>query len=325
MARMSFPKILALTAFLLFSCIALAGWWKHGEGKPLSLQQEVFLPKPMLSERLAPVPAPVALVEERQVQSDRAPPMVDRTDELFRVGGNLLPIVETISYKSHVPWLKGRQAWLSDYAAHYATSRHFIARSLNGRPDYIKQELPEGARFNVFRQDMPFQFHLVVDTTRYVMLFYYRNNVTGERELIKSYRVGLGRPDASSASNSLTPRGAYLLGDKIAVYQPTTMGPYKGNHTQLIRIFGTRWIPFTKEIAGCTAPARGYGIHGVPWVENEKGELVEDTSSLGRPMSDGCIRLATADIEELFAIIVTKPTVVELVSDYSEATFPTAN
>ena len=89
----------------------------------------------------------------------------------------------------------------------------------------------------------------------------------------------------------------------------------------MIKVFGTRWIPFEKEIESCTAPAAGIGLHGVPWVPNSQGELVEDSSSLGKYESDGCVRLATQDIEEIFAIIITRPTTIELVKDFYESKF----
>ena len=68
--------------------------------------------------------------------------------------------------------------------------------------------------------------------------------------------------------------------------------------------------------------ARGFGIHGVPWIENGQNELIPDESSLGKFESDGCIRLANADMEELFAIIITKPTTVEIVKDFHLAKLP---
>ena len=59
--------------------------------------------------------------------------------------------------------------------------------------------------------------------------------------------------------------------------------------------------------------------HGI---QDEKGELVETSESLGKYESDGCIRFATQDIEELFAIIITRPTTIELVKDFYEAKLP---
>ena len=48
----------------------------------------------------------------------------------------------------------------------------------------------------------------------------------------------------------------------------------------------------------------------------------EDLSTIGSYESDGCIRLAQSDIEELYAIIITKPTVVEIVTDFHDAEIP---
>ncbi len=91
----------------------------------------------------------------------------------------------------------------------------------------------------------------------------------------------------------------------------------------MIRIFGSRWIPFDKEVSDCTAPAKGLGLHGVPWVFNPKNsQLEQDVSSIGKHESDGCIRLSTQDVEELFSIIITKKTTVELVNDFFDAKLP---
>ena len=95
------------------------------------------------------------------VETTSSLPEADRIEELFNKQDPRLPIVETIIYKSRVPWQKGRPAWLSDYASHYETSRHFIARSLNGSPDYLKQDLAEGNRFNVLRLDKEINFYLL--------------------------------------------------------------------------------------------------------------------------------------------------------------------
>ncbi|HSW72352.1 MAG TPA: L,D-transpeptidase, partial [Chlamydiales bacterium] len=67
---------------------------------------------------------------------------------------------------------------------------------------------------------------------------------------------------------------------------------------------------------------KGYGIHGSPWLNNAKGELVEDRDHISKYDSDGCIRLNSEDMEELFSIIITKPTTIELVKDFRDATPP---
>lgn len=315
-----------MATLVLFSVIGIAGWLKREES-PESMQfvQEIALsesPKvisslPLQEEKKLPaVTAPTLPVSEEDF------PEVDRVYQLFALDSSKLPIVETVSYTSRVPWLKGRPAWIADYANYYSTSRHFIARSLNRKADYFTQKISPGDRFNVFKKDKNLRFHLLIDLSHSRMWLYYLDLDTNERMLLKTYRVGLGRPDGHKASGSLTPLGKYSLGDKIAIYKPGTMGVFQEKKTEMIRVFGTRWIPFESEVEGCTESARGFGIHGTPWMLDANGQLVEDLSKIGKYESDGCIRLASVDMEELFSIVITKPTVVEIVKDYREAKLP---
>ncbi|MFQ5729020.1 MAG: L,D-transpeptidase, partial [Waddliaceae bacterium] len=322
---MSFQRILLLMIVVLFGSIGVIAFTKRGKNEPtqqvvevLSEPIEIELPseEQIAVNEITPEP-PAVIQEERQVEppevvnvSDADLPDADRVEEFFNKRDPKLAIVQTITYKSRVPWLKGRPAWIADYSSHFKTSRHFIARSLNGKPDYEKQDVVDGDRFNVFREDKNFEFYLLIDTLTSKMWFYYYDIDTKERVLVKTYKVGLGRPDASSESGTLTPLGKYTLGSKIAVYRPKTMAFHQGEKTEMVRIFGTRWIPFGEEVSGCTAPPKGYGLHGLPLLPNDKGDLVENLEILGRFESDGCIRMATKDIEELFAIIITKPAVV---------------
>ncbi|WP_068470342.1 L,D-transpeptidase [Candidatus Protochlamydia phocaeensis] len=324
---MTLPKLLAIVSILLFGAIGIAAIFKTKPTQPetgavvqvpleVELDQEIQAVVPALA-----TPSPVAVSSVSPIVASSIDlPDANRIEELFNRNDPKLPIVETITYKSHVPWQKGRPAWLSDYASHYNTSRHFIARSLNGKPDYLKQDLAEGDRFNVFKKDKNFQFYLVVDTSRCKMWFYYIDLDDKQATLLKTYQVGLGRLDSTKASGLLTPLGKYSLGDRIAVYKPKVMGMHQGKKIEVITVFGTRWIPFEKELGPCTAPAKGFGIHGTPWHDKGQGILADDTSSIGKYESDGCIRLATPDIEELFAIIITKPTTIEIVPDFSEST-----
>ncbi len=250
-------------------------------------------------------------------------PNVDRIWQLFALDSSKLPIVETISYTSRVPWMKDRPAWIADYASHYATSRHFIARSLNRKPDYFTQKASPGDRFNVFKHDQNLQFHLVIDLSKCRMWFYYYDIDSNERVLLKTYRVGVGRADPKKASGYLTPTGKFLLGSKTAVYKPGITGFFQDRKVEMIRVFGTRWIPFEKEVEGCSEGAKGLGLHGAPWkADPATGQLAEDRNQVGQYESDGCIRLLSEDIEEIFAIIVTKPTQVELVKDFRDAKLP---
>lgn len=331
---MSFPKLLVLIALILFGTIGIAAFFKQGKAKapPTVLATDPYAPveielggdetvilEPVGTEPATASPTPSV---SKELEPREPLPEADRIEELFNKIDPKLPIVETIVYKSRVDWQKGRPAWLSDYASHYATSRHFIARSLNGKADYLKQDIAEGDKFNVLRKDLNFGFYLLIDTSRSKMWFYSQDLDTGELVLLKTYRVGLGRADQSKLSGLLTPIGKYTLGSKIAIYKPKSMGNHNGKQVEMVRIFGSRWIPFEKELSGCSLPAKGFGLHGVPWQANAKGELEEDVSSIGKYESDGCVRFATKDIEEIFAIVITKPTVVELVKDFYDAKLP---
>lgn len=335
---MPLGRILAITGFILFTSLAIAAYFKSCS--PVKFQEQEEIPLVVVTSLSAPIeieleeevqkipeiplppppPPPLRIVrEEKPLQETKELPDADRLEELFSVTGPKLPIVETITYKSRVPWLKGRPAWLSDYASHYETSRHFIARSLNGKADYFKQDISEGDKFNVLKQDRSLEFLLVVDITRCKMWVYALDGVSKEKILLKTFPVSLGRKDTTKESGLLTPLGKYSLGDRVAIYKPGVMGHYKGQKTEMIRIFGTRWIPFEKEVQGTTALSKGFGIHGVPWDKNKKGEWEQDVTSLGKYDSDGCIRLASDDMETLFAIIITHPAHIELVRDYFQS------
>lgn len=322
---MSLPKLLAILSLLLFGMIGIIALFKKGPvpapaTASIQVPLEVELDQGIQTVRPAVNPHQTIVSSEKgQMIADVHLPDANRIEELFNKNDSKLSIVETVTYKSHVPWQKGRPAWLSDYASHYNTSRHFIARSLNGKPDYLKQELAEGDKFNVLRKDKNFEFYLIVDTSRCRMWFYYVDLDEKKKVLLKTYYVGIGRLDSAKTSGLLTPLGKYSLGNRVAIFKPKVTGTHHGKKVEMITVFGTRWIPFEKEISHCTAPAKGFGIHGTPWMLNSQGVLVDNIESIGKYESDGCIRLVTADIEELFAIIISKPTTIEIVRDFSES------
>jgi len=269
---------------------------------------------PMPSTQVLPAAFPLSPKEDF--------PNIDRIFQLFSTGSSKLPIVETVTYASSAPWLKGRPAWISDYAAHYNTSRHFIARSMNGKPDYFSQKVSEGSKFNVFRKDKKINFYLLADVSRCKMAFYYVDLDTNERVLLKTYRIGLGRLDPSKPSGTATPLGRYMLGNRVAIYKPGMMGFHHDQNVEMIRIFGTRWIPLDQEVERVTASAKGYGLQGAPWTEDASGKLVENRDVIGAYDGHGCIRLSAEDIEEIFSIVLTKQTFIEIVKDFHEAKLP---
>lgn len=328
---MSFPKILFLGAIAVFALIGGAAFFKKRSSKAElvsaskeSVQKES--PK-KIQAQAAPSAAPIKDAKTKESKVVETPvqdfPAIDRVFQLFTLGPTKLPIVETITYASSVPWLKGRPAWIADYATHFATSRHFIARSLNGGPDYFSQKISPGSRFNVFRKDKKINFYLLVDLSRCKMAFYYLDLDTKERVLLKTYKVAVGHPDPKSSSGSLTPLGTYALGSKIAIYKPGTVGFFKDQKVEMVSVFGTRWIPVHEAVEGSSSFTKGYGLHGAPWMLDSKvGQFVENREIIGKCESDGSVLLSAEDMEELFAIIITKPSYLMVVKDFREARLP---
>lgn len=231
------------------------------------------------------------------------------------------PIVETVRYSSRVSWKPKKAAWLVDYANHYKTPLDFLIRSLTGTVGGETPAVKEGQQFTVLRQDIPFYFQLVISFASRKMRLYYVLPKEKRVVFLKGYSVCLGRKDPQKVSGSLTPLGVYRLGSRIACFGPKMMGRHKGSRIELIRVFGTRWIPFEKEVTNCSEPAKGFGIHGAPLLYNTTtGLLEEDLSSIGEFVSDGCIRLKRQDVEELFSVISSRATYVEIVPEFRNST-----
>lgn len=324
---MNKAKILALAAAGLALAVILFNWPSKNRPSEETASVEVALEEESIEEIVlidevitAPQEEPPALVP----LSDNSclPPDVDRMAQLFNTYPPLLPIVETVSYTGRVEWLTGRAAYLGDYASHYQTSKHFISRSLHGMGNYLSDVVSKGDRFNVLRTDKEIEFHLLLDLSRLKMWVYYYDKNEDQRVLLKSYPVCAGRLDARSRSGSLTPLGTFSLGNEIAVYKSGSIGTYKSEATEMISIFGMRWIPLDREVAHCSGPCKGLGVHGIPWHRDAQGELVENRRCIGNYESNGCIRLRSEDIEELFAVIVSRPAFIHIVRDYTEAKLP---
>jgi len=99
--------------------------------------------------------------------------------------------------------------------------------------------------------------------------------------LLAAYKVGLGR-------NEKTPLGNFVIESKLV--DP----PWNSRKLGRIvppgdpeNVLGTRWLGFKN-----TPKFQGYGIHGT-----------ESPDSIGKNMSDGCVRLLNEEVEEIFELV----------------------
>jgi lipoprotein-anchoring transpeptidase ErfK/SrfK len=112
-------------------------------------------------------------------------------------------------------------------------------------------------------------FTIIVDKSQNILM------LKADEEIIKTYVAATG-------VNNSTPVGTYTITNKII--NPTwfksgaVIPPGAPDN-----LLGTRWIGF--DLAG-------YGIHGT-----------SDPQSLGRQVTQGCVRLSNPDIEELYTIV----------------------
>lgn len=304
-------RIILGSAFVVFLGIGVLGLIKSRQ--VVKAESEVSYVEPVTEEAVVAEEAPVSNeILLREISSPPAPKMptatagVDKIRGFFSTGPDKLPIVETITYRSRVDWVQGRPAWIADYASRYKTSRHFIARSLNKKADYFTQKVGTGDKFNVLRSDQDIRFHLQVDLTGCYMNFFYIDPDSGEYKIVKTYPVSVGKKDENSPSGCTTPLGTFQLGEKIAIYKPGVEGFYEDEKVEMIQVFGTRWIPLDD----------GVGIHGLGWIpDSESGEHAEQRGDIGQHIGKGCIRMLSEDVEELFSIVVSRPTTVEFVKE----------
>lgn len=107
----------------------------------------------------------------------------------------------------------------------------------------------------------------------------------------KIYTVAVGKPSTPS------PVGTFTIERRVA--NPTYHHNGKTVAAGPRNPVGTRWMGLSKH---------GYGIHGT-----------NEPNSIGKAASHGCIRMAQADLEELYPLVAVGDTV-ELVGERNEET-----
>ena len=147
-----------------------------------------------------------------------------------------------------------------------------IAREFKTTPDLIKKSnnlsddriLP-GKKIKVWTAP----FSILVDKSQNILI------LKSEEEIIKTYIVATGK-------NNSTPVGNFKITSKLI--NPTwfkTGAVVPAGSPE--NILGTRWM-------GIDVPS--YGIHGTT-----------DPQALGSQVTQGCVRMANSDVEELFTIV----------------------
>jgi len=149
-----------------------------------------------------------------------------------------------------------------------------IAKEFKTTPDLIMKsnnltndKIMPGRKIKVWNTP----FSIVVDKSQNTLV------LKTEEEIVKTYIVSTG-------ANNCTPVGNYKIINKLPTptwFKAGVVIP--GNSPD--NILGSRWLGF--DLAG-------YGIHGTV-----------DPQSLGKQVTQGCVRMSNSEVEELYTIVPT--------------------
>jgi lipoprotein-anchoring transpeptidase ErfK/SrfK len=108
---------------------------------------------------------------------------------------------------------------------------------------------------------------------------------------VRSYRVAVGAPD------KITPEGVWKVAEKLP--NPTYHPPPTAEVHEIIAAddprnpLGEHWIGL-EGVEGDTVGRTGFGIHGTI-----------EPDSIGKPVSDGCIRMQNEDVAFIYGVLVS--------------------
>lgn len=157
-------------------------------------------------------------------------------------------------------------------ASKYDTNYEFIMH-INRK---VRTNIRVGERLKILNGNVT----VLVDKSDYTLTLLLNGH------FIKQFSVGIGKSDK-------TPVGDFLVDNKLinpVWYSPDGIYQYGDPKN----VLGTRWIGFEDQEG-----LYGYGIHGTT-----------EPDSIGKEMSNGCIRLTNEDVEELFNYVKAKTKVV---------------
>lgn len=147
-----------------------------------------------------------------------------------------------------------------------------IAKKFNTTVDLIKKsnnlsgdKIFPGKKLKIYTGVL----NILVDKSQNILM------VKTEEEIIKTYIVSTG-------ANNSTPIGAFKIVNKLENPTWFKAGAVVSADSKE-NVLGTRWLGF--DLAG-------YGIHGTIEPEN-----------LGKQVTQGCVRMANSEVEELYTIV----------------------
>lgn len=114
------------------------------------------------------------------------------------------------------------------------------------------------------------RFSIVVDKSQNIL------TLKENEGILKTYRVATGK-------NSCTPVGTFKITSRIVdpPWYPPTGGVISSGDPK--NVLGSRWLGISQQ---------GYGIHGTI-----------EPLSIGKSVTEGCIRMKNSDVEELYTIV----------------------
>ena len=145
----------------------------------------------------------------------------------------------------------------------FNTTVELIMKSNNLESDHIRP----GERLKISTA----KYSVVVDKSQNTLI------LKSNERVIKSYKVSTGK-------DNFTPVGTFTIVNKLidpVWYKEGAIIPPDSPEN----ILGSRWLGFAE-------PFRSYGIHGTI-----------DPESIGKHVTEGCVRMLNKDVEELFAIL----------------------
>lgn len=192
---------------------------------------------------------------------------------LYFLGDANIKIISTsVSFpEKKAAYTVQRNDGLQKIAQQHNTTIDMVQKSNAMKPtDY---NVWEGKKLNVYKGE----WRIVVNKSKRKLYLY------DGKDIFKVYNVGIGK-------DGLTPEGKFYVAGKVKnpgwYTKSGKIIPYGDERN----VLGTRWLkimPLDK-----SKTFSGYGIHGTT-----------DNSSIGKAMSNGCIRMKNSDVEELYSIV----------------------